>query len=91
LRSFDAKTGLWAIWWLDGREPHGPLDPPLTGRFADGRGTFEGRTMLDGTPVGIRFIWSQVTPRSARWEQAYSSDDGRSWKTVWTMDFQRAS
>jgi hypothetical protein len=91
LRAYDPKTGLWAIWWLDGRNPHGAFDPPLTGRFDKGVGTFEGRTTLNDKPVGIRFVWSQITPRSARWEQAYSSDDGKTWETVWTMEFQRVS
>ena len=22
MRSFDAKSGLWAIWWVDSRDPH---------------------------------------------------------------------
>jgi hypothetical protein len=91
LRSYDPKTRLWAIWWLDGRSPHGELDPPLKGSFEKDVGTFFGTTTLNGKPVGIRFIWSQITPTSAHWEQAYSSDDGKTWETVWTMGFQRAS
>jgi len=91
LRSYDPKTARWAIWWLDGRSPHGELDPPLKGSFEKGVGTFFGKTTLKDKPVGIRFIWSQITPTSARWEQAYSSDGGKSWETVWTMEFRRAS
>src|SRR6185503_13145071 len=33
VRSFDAKSGQWAIWWLDGRDPARNLEPPLKGRF----------------------------------------------------------
>jgi hypothetical protein len=91
LRSYDPKTARWAIWWLDGRTPHGEIDPPLKGSFAKGVGTFFGRTILNGRPAGIRFIWSQITPTSAHWEQAYSLDDGKTWETVWTMEFRRAS
>jgi hypothetical protein len=89
LRSYDPKTALWAIWWLDGRSPHGALDPPLTGHFEKGVGTFFGHTMLNGKPVGIRFVWSGISLTSAHWEQAYSSDDGKTWEVVWTMDFRR--
>mgnify|MGYP000535290962 CR=1 FL=1 len=32
LRSCDPATGLWSIWWLDGRWPH-RLDVPMVGRF----------------------------------------------------------
>ena len=91
LRSYDPTTARWAIWWLDGRSPHGGLDPPLTGRFEKDVGTFFGTTTLNGKAVGIRFVWSQITSTSARWEQAYSSDDGKIWEAVWTMEFRRAS
>src|ERR1700730_9061345 len=42
LRSYDSKTGEWAIWWLDGRYPSGPLDPPVKGHFENGVGSFYG-------------------------------------------------
>ena len=34
IRAFDPKSETWAIWWLDGREPH-HLDKPVIGRFRD--------------------------------------------------------
>jgi hypothetical protein len=91
LRSYDPMAARWAIWWLDGRTPHGELDPPLEGTFEKGVGTFFGTTTLDSKPAGIRFTWSQITPASAHWEQAYSFDEGKTWETVWTMAFRRAS
>ena len=39
-RAYDPKTGQWAIWWIDGRNPFGNLDPPVKGRFVNGVGTF---------------------------------------------------
>jgi hypothetical protein len=32
--------------------------------------------------------WEQV-PGTCRWEQAYSTDGGRSWETNWIMEFTR--
>jgi hypothetical protein len=90
LRSYDSKTGQWAIWWLDGRYPSGPLDPPVKGRFDNGVGTFYSDYMQNGKPMRVRFIWSQITPTSARWEQALSPDAGKTWETNWIMDFRRA-
>jgi hypothetical protein len=90
LRSYDAKTGEWAIWWLDGRAPHGPLDPPVKGRFANGVGDFYSNDTLDGKPIRVRYRWSQITASSARWEQGYSSDAGKTWATNWVMEFRRA-
>jgi len=91
LRAYDPKTGQWAIWWIDGRDPHGALDPPVKGRFENGVGTFYSDGTLNGKPIRTRFIWSQITPTSARWEQAYSSDAGKTWETNWIMEFRRAS
>ena len=34
LRRLDPKTGLWSIWWWDGR--FSEIEPPVTGRFENG-------------------------------------------------------
>jgi hypothetical protein len=77
LRVFSPKTRLWSIWWIDGRRS--VLEPPVHGCFKDGVGTFFGDDLLDGRPITVRFAWSAVTARSARWEQAFSPDGGASW------------
>jgi hypothetical protein len=89
LRSYDSKSAEWSIWWLDGRDPSGDMGPPVVGRFENGVGTFLGETMLADKPVRVRLNWSRITPTSARWEQAYSSDEGQTWETNWVMEFQR--
>lgn len=91
LRAYDSKTGQWAIWWIDSRDPLGALDPPAKGCFENGVGTFYSDGTLDGKPIRTRFIWSKITPTSAHWEQAYSSDAGKTWETHWIMEFQRIS
>jgi hypothetical protein len=89
LRSYDPKTGQWAVWWLDGRNPSANLDPPIKGRFENGVGTFYSDDTLRGKPVRLRITWSHITSTSARWEQALSPDGGRTWETNWISDFQR--
>jgi hypothetical protein len=91
LRAYDPKTEQWAIWWIDSRDPLSALDPPVKGRFDNGVGTFYSDGTLDGKPIRTRFIWSKITPTSARWDQAYSSDAGKMWETNWTMEFRRIS
>lgn len=88
LRTYDAKTQTWAIWWCDGRSPH-RLDPPVIGAFNDGVGVFYADDALDGKPIKVRFIWSKITAASAQWEQAFSPDGGKSWETNWLMHFTR--
>jgi hypothetical protein len=91
IRTLDPADGTWSIWWLDGRDPIGPMDPPLRGQFSNGIGTFIADTTIDGRATRERYIWSDITAASAHWEQAYSVDAGRTWETNWIMKFQRAS
>lgn len=88
LRSFDAATGLWSIWWLDGRTPH-RLDPPMIGGFDAGTGVFHADDTFNGMPIRVRFLWHVSTPEAPRWEQAFSADGGNTWETNWIMDFAR--
>jgi len=90
LRSFDPKSQQWSIWWLDCRTPLGPLDPPMRGGFKNGVGTFYGEDTLNGKPVRARFLWSDITPTSCHWEQAYSPDGGKTWETNWVQDIRSA-
>ena len=91
LRAYDPKTGLWAIWWVDSRMPHNPLDPPVKGTFVNGVGTFYSDDTLRGKTIRVRYTWSNITTDSARWEQAFSPDAGKTWEVNWVMDFVRAS
>jgi hypothetical protein len=87
-RSFNAGTGEWAIWWLDGRSPH-HLDVPVIGRFDGKIGLFYADDVLDGRPIRIRFTWRANDGTNPRWEQAFSPDGGTTWETNWIMEFQR--
>jgi hypothetical protein len=90
VRLFDGESGLWRIWWAS-TVGQGQLDTPLVGRFGDGLGTFECDDVIDGREVRLRFFWKDITESSARWEQAFSFDGGRSFKTNWVMQFERTS
>lgn len=89
LRLFDQQTGEWSLNWAASRS--GRLFPPVVGRFDGGRGVFYGDDTHDGRDVRVRFVWSDVSPTGARWEQAFSVDGGKTWVANWTMDFSRPS
>jgi hypothetical protein len=89
LRLYHPSQQEWSLYWSSSTT--GVLFPPLTGRFTGGVGTFYGDDVEGGVPVKVRFIWSRITPESARWEQAMSLDTGQTWETNWYMDFTRRS
>jgi hypothetical protein len=41
--------------------------------------------------IYMRFIWSEITETSSRWEQAFSADGGKTWEINWIMEFIRES
>lgn len=85
IRSFDTESQTWSIWWLDGRSPRGPLDPPVVGGFSNGVGTFLAKDTFNGQSITVRFLWSNITERTCRWEQAFSTDGGKTWEVNWVM------
>jgi len=88
LRAYDPVSKEWSVWWLDERKPR-ELDPPLHGKFENGVGTFIGDDTFNGRPIRVRFLWKDVAPNSCRWEQAFSTDNGKTWETNWIMQFTR--
>jgi len=89
LRLYNRETRQWSIYWASNHK--GTLDPPVVGSFANGVGVFKGRDQLEGRPIVMRFVWSGITETSARWEQAFSPDEGRTWETNWIMTMTRLS
>ena len=87
LRLYDSAAHEWRIHWASNRS--GVLDPPVSGRFEQGIGTFYGDDLHAGRAVKVRFRWSHSSANSAHWQQAFSLDDGATWETNWHMWFRR--
>jgi len=73
VRTYDAKTGLWRIYWVDNTFSEGVIQPPVVGKFDGNIGIFEGPDTFNGKPITVRYTWTiNPTPAqtSAPWEQA---------------------
>ena len=62
----------------------GVLTAPVFGGFdGGGRGVFYGQDTLDGRAIFVRFVITRVSPVETHFEQAYSTDGGRTWEDNW--------
>ena len=87
LRLFDLADRRWSLHWASSLT--GRLEPPVRGAFAGGIGLFYGADEFEGRAIRVRFVWDEITSVTARWQQAFSIDDGRTWETNWIMDLHR--
>ncbi|HEV8329855.1 MAG TPA: hypothetical protein VGQ22_00420 [Steroidobacteraceae bacterium] len=85
LRLYDPRSQQWNLNWASAAD--GALTPPMIGRFAQGHGEFLDHELFDGRGILARNSFSDITPTSARFQQAFSTDGGRSWETNWVMTF----
>jgi hypothetical protein len=88
VRLYNPKSQQWSLYWAN--RGNGVLETPMIGGFKDGRGEFYDQELFEGKSIYVRYIWSNIKADSARWEQAFSADGGKSWETNWIMDFTRS-
>jgi hypothetical protein len=87
LRLYDPEAQQWRLFWANQRL--GKMESPVIGRFDGGRGEFFCQDSWNGRAILTRYVWSDITPDSCRWEQAFSEDVGRTWETNWIMESAR--
>jgi hypothetical protein len=87
VRLFDPERQDWSLYWVSSRSS--TIESLVVGHFVDGVGEFFCDDVYEGTPIRCRYQWSRITPTSAHWEQAFSTDGERSWETNWVNDMTR--
>jgi hypothetical protein len=91
LRLYNPTTHQWSLYWANAADGSLPM-PPTVGHFdGNGRGEFYDREDYRGRPIVVRYVWSKITPTSAHFEEAFSTDDGRTWEVNWITDQTRAA
>lgn len=88
LRLYNPATRQWSIYLVD--LDNGTLDtPPVVGSFNGKRGEFFHQEMLKGRTILVRYVWLDLSPNSARMEQSYSPDGGKTWEVNWICELSR--
>lgn len=89
LRLYDHEQGHWVLY-LNWPGPNRSAMGRLTGEFRHGRGEFFSTRMADdSTEIISRYTFSDISPQSLRWDDAYSRDGGATWSNSWIMEFSR--
>jgi hypothetical protein len=81
LRLYNPESRQWSLNYSN--SAIGTMSPPTIGEFKNGRGEFFAQETLNGRAIIVRFIISDITPRSSRFEQAFSDDGGKTWEVNW--------
>lgn len=81
LRLYDPESHQWSLNFSNSRG--GTLSQPTIGQFKNGRGEFFDQETLNGRAIYVRFVISDITPNSCRFEQSFSDDGGKTWEVNW--------
>jgi hypothetical protein len=81
LRLYRPQSGQWSLTFAS--SANGLLATPAIGAFDGGRGMFYSQEDLDGRAILSRFVISDISPTSCRFEQAFSDDWGTTWESNW--------
>ncbi len=88
LRLYNPDSHQWSIYPLDLAK--GALNlPPVVGQFAGNRGEFYDQEQYKGRSILVRYVWLNISPKSARMEQSFSPDGGKTWETNWICELTR--
>jgi hypothetical protein len=88
LRLYNPETHQWSIYLVD--LDKGSLDfPPVVGQFKGKKGEFYNQQTWEGRAVLVRYVWLNISPKSSRMEQSFSSDGGTSWEVNWVCELSR--
>jgi hypothetical protein len=81
LRLYNRESHQWNLNFAGGSGSG--LGQPTIGEFKNGRGEFFDQEMLSGRAILVRFVISDITSDSCRFEQAFSKDGGKTWEVNW--------
>ena len=88
LRLYNPASHQWSIYLVD--LDNGTLSlPPVVGSFTANRGEFFDQEDYKGRSILVRYVWLNLSPQSARMEQSFSPDGGKTWEVNWICELSR--
>jgi hypothetical protein len=88
LRLYNPTSHQWSIYLVD--VDNGTLGlPPVVGHFEGNRGEFFDQEDFKGRAILVRYVWLNISPNSARMEQSFSPDGGKTWEVNWICELSR--
>jgi hypothetical protein len=88
LRLYNPTSRQWSIYLVD--LDNGTLSlPPVVGSFTGNRGEFYDQEEYKGRAILVRYVWLNISPKSARMEQSFSPDGGKTWEVNWICELSR--
>ncbi len=81
LRLYNPESRQWSLNFANFKS--GVMAQPTIGEFRNGRGEFYDQETFNGRAILVRFVISDITANSCRFEQAFSDDGGKTWEVNW--------
>jgi hypothetical protein len=81
LRLYNPEARQWSLNFSNVNG--GTMATPTVGEFKAGRGEFYAQETLGARSILVRFVISDFNRESARFEQSFSDDGGKTWETNW--------
>jgi hypothetical protein len=89
LRLYDPAHGEWRLSFASGSD--GIVQPPSSGRFENGRGTFFSSERIGGSDARVRTTATPLSATAYRDVIAYSRSRSDAWHTIWSATYTKVA
>jgi hypothetical protein len=84
---YNPQSHEWSQTFVNSSQ--GVISGALTGSFHEGRGELYSQDTVNGRAILVRGTWSNIAADSHRYQEAFSTDGGKTWQIVFTADLIR--
>src|ERR1043165_6995480 len=87
LRLYHPESKQWSLHYANAA--NGEMTQPTVGGVRNGRGEFYDQETLGGRAILVKFVISDISAGSCRFEQSFSDDGGKTWEVNWIAGDKR--